>query len=503
VWIIAAIYLIAAVWLAIYSGNSLWLAYRYWVTRRKRPIARPLRSFPAVTVQLPIFNEIHVVERLLNAVVALDYPRDRLQIQVLDDSTDETSALLQTLVAAYRSQGVDIDLIHRERRTGYKAGALAHGLATAKGELVAVFDADFVPPPDWLKQTVAHLVADPSLGFVQTRWGHINASYSILTMAQAMILDAHFGIEHPARQRSGYFMNFNGTAGVWRRACIDQVGSWQADTLTEDLDLSYRAQLAGWRSLYLPNVVAPAEVPPQLEAFKNQQFRWAKGSAQCLRRLAGPIWRSPLPFITRLQGLIHLSMYFTHPLMLVVLILSLPLVWWGWPTRLPLAYLSFASLGPPIIFLASQYVLYARSSGQMAWWRRLVYLPLVFLLGTGIAPNNARAIIEGLLDRASEFKRTPKYRVERAQDGWADKRYALGWSPGSLIDLCFSLYALLVVAAAWYRHDLWALPFLGMYAAGFSLVCLITWRQNRQRVAVRRPSRSSSWRPSPGHTSLR
>jgi cellulose synthase/poly-beta-1,6-N-acetylglucosamine synthase-like glycosyltransferase len=493
VWIVATIYLVAALWLAIYSGNILWLTLRYWRTRRKGLPPLPCTTFPHVTVQLPIFNEVHVVERLIEAVVSLDYPRDRLQIQVLDDSTDETTALLQLLVARYQTQGVDIELIHRDQRTGYKAGALAKGLATAKGEFIAIFDADFVPPSDWLKRTVPALLAHPEAAFVQTRWGHINATYSPLTMAQAIILDAHFGIEHPARQRSGYFMNFNGTAGLWRRSCIEAIGGWKEDTLTEDLDLSYRAQLAGWRPLYLPDVIAPAEVPPQMAAFKNQQFRWAKGSAQCLRRLAGSLWRSDYSFETRLQGLIHLSGYFTHPLMLVILLLSLPLIWYGWPTRLPLAYLSFASLGPPIIFTASQYVLYARSPQGITWWRRALYVPLVLLLGAGIAPNNARAIIEGLLDRSSEFRRTPKFRVEQRQDQWADKVYVLRVSTDILLDLFFTLYALVTMAAAWWRQEVWFLPFLALYAGGFGLVTGTSLWQNRQHRALQRAKWISQW----------
>ncbi len=497
-WVIIAVYLIAAIWLAIYSGNSLWLMFRYWRTRRKSPVAYPLTTFPLVTVQLPIFNELHVVERLLKAVVALDYPRDRLQIQVLDDSTDETLALLQKLVSHHKDQGVDIELIHRDERLGYKAGALAQGLATAKGEYIAVFDADFVPPRDWLQRTVPYIVAYPDVGFVQTRWGHINAAYSLLTMSQAIFLDAHFAIEHPARQRSGYFMNFNGAAGLWRRACIEEVGGWLGDTLTEDLDLSYRAQLAGWRPLYLVEVVAPAEVPPQIAAFKGQQFRWAKGSAQCLRRLAGPIWRSRYPLGVRLQGLIHLSGYFTHPLMLLVLLLSLPLIWWGWPTRLPLAYLSFASLGPPLIFTASQFVLYFRHPWDMTWWRRALHVPLVLLLGAGIAPNNTRAIIEGLLDHSSEFRRTPKFNVEDRRDLWANKRYALALSADMVWDLLCALYALVTMAAAWQKGDTWALPFLGLYIGGFSLVILVSLWQGFWRRSLLTSKRPQVLTPSPG-----
>jgi len=503
VWIIAAIYLVAVIWLTIYGSNGLWLTFRYWRTRHFRPTAPPLSDPPTVTIQLPIFNELHVVERLLDAVVRLDYPRDRLQIQVLDDSTDETVTLLQTLVNRYRQQGVDIDLIHRDRREGYKAGALAQGLAAAKGEFIAVFDADFVPPRDWLKRTVAHLAAHPDAGFIQTRWGHINDTYSPLTMAQAIILDGHFAIEHTARHRSGYFMNFNGTAGLWRRACIEEAGGWQGDTLTEDLDLSYRAQLAGWRALYLPDVVAPAEIPPQMAAFKRQQFRWAKGSVQCLRRLALPIWRSRAPLHVRLQGLIHLSGYLAHPLMLVVLVLSLPLIWWGWPARLPLAPLSLASLGPPLVFTASQYVLYRRGPQRMPWWRRALYVPLVLLLGAGLASNNTRAVMEALLDRSSEFRRTPKFRVEQRQDHWADKRYALSLSADVALEIFWALYAVATMAAAWARGLTWGLPFLSLYACGFILVSAVSLWQNRQRRVQLSARRPRAWAPSPGATSTR
>ncbi len=496
-WFIAALYIIVTIWLTIYSGNSLWLIFRYWRTRHLQPTAPPLTTFPHVTIQLPIFNELHVVERLLKAVTRLDYPRDRLQIQVLDDSTDETTALLRVLVRHYQKQGFDIELIHRDHRPGYKAGALAQGLKTAKGEFIAIFDADFVPPRDWLQRTIPHLVARPDVGFLQTRWGHINANYSLLTVAQAIILDSHFAIEHPARQRSGYFMNFNGTAGIWRRTCIEEAGGWRGDTLTEDLDLSYRAQLAGWRPLYLPDVVAPAEIPPQLAAFKRQQFRWAKGSAQCFRRLAGAIWRSPYPLIGRLQGLIHLSGYFAHPLMLLVLLLALPLIWQDWVTQFPLAYLSVASLGPPLIFAASQVVLYARRPQGKAWWRRIAYVPLVLLLGIGIAPNNGRAILEGLLNRSSEFRRTPKFHVERRQDRWADKPYALAPSADLLLDLFFALYALLTFTAAWVRHHVWALPFLGLYVGGLGLVIVVSLWQGYQRRVPRFAGKPGSWTPSP------
>lgn len=502
-WLIAALYIIVAIWLAIYGANSLWLLWRYWRTRHDRYQPPPVTDWPLVTVQLPIYNEIHVVERLLKAVTSLDYPRDRLEIQVLDDSTDETAITLQAAVERYRQQGFDIHLLHRVDRRGYKAGALSEGLARARGELIAVFDADFVPPAGWLKATVPYLVHDPGLGFVQTRWGHINATYSPLTMAQSIILDAHFGVEHPARQRSGYFINFNGTAGIWRRSCIEEAGGWQAATLTEDLDLSYRAQLAGWRPLYLPDVVAPAEIPPQIEAFKRQQFRWAKGSAQCLRRLAAEVWQSPRPLAARLQGLIHLSGYVSHPLMLVMLLLSLPMILLQWQAPVPLAFLSLASLGPPLIFGASQVILYRPRQDGLDWWARLLHVPLVLLLGTGIALNNARAVIEGLIGRPSEFRRTPKFRVESRQDRWVQGRYALPLSASTLLDLLLSLYAAATLAAAWAHGLYWAIPFLSLYCGGFLLVAATSLWQSRQRRARRQHRPAPSLAPTAGAPPMR
>ncbi|MCD6289668.1 MAG: glycosyltransferase, partial [Anaerolineae bacterium] len=402
----------------------------------------------------------------------------------------------KVLVARYRQRGLDIELIHRSRREGYKAGALTRGLETAKGEFIAVFDADFLPPRDWLRRTVPYLVAHPSAGFLQTRWGHINATYSPLTMAQAIILDGHFAIEHTARYRSGYLINFNGTAGLWRRACIEDVGGWLGDTLTEDLDLSYRAQLAGWRSIYLLDVVTPAEIPPQIAAFKRQQFRWAKGSAQCLRRLAVAIWRSHYPLSVRLQGLIHLSGYLSHLLMLVILLLSPLLLWWKQTPGLPMAYLGFAGLGPPLVFAASQFVLYRRDPQGMAWWHRVIYVPLVLLLGTGIALNNARAVVEGLLGRPSEFRRTPKFRVERRRDRWADKRYALTASSSVVAELLLGGYALATMWVAWERGLVWALPFLMLYAGGFVLTAAIgLWQDRLRRQGGRK--RLPAWVPAP------
>jgi len=418
-----------------------------------------------------------------------------LQIQVLDDSTDETTAIALACVQRHRARGLDIELVHRYQRPGYKAGALAAALPEASGELIALFDADFTPGPDFLRQTVPHLTANPAVGFVQARWSHLNASYSPLTRAQALALDGHFVVEQTARQRSGWFFGFNGTAGLWRRACIEAAGGWQADTLCEDLDLSYRAQLAGWQGLYLPDVAAPAEIPPQLAAFKRQQARWAAGSIQVFRKLARPLAQAPRPPAARLEGLIHLGAYFCHPLMLLLLLLMLPLLWLGSPDSNPLRwllpYLGLASVGPPLLYAIAQWQLHRDETGRERWIGRLLYLPLLVLIGTGIAVNNTLAVVRGLTQRAPAFRRTPKFHLEGSADRWQDKSYALPLDSTTIGELTMAAYALLTVAAALIRGHVYAVPFLLLYVSGFSLMAGMGLLQSWQRRPNRAAKRSS------------
>ena len=340
---LSIVYFVAALLVALYGVNALLLSVLY--LRRRVPPAEPaeLEEWPVVTVQLPIYNELYVVRRLLDAVSCLDYPRDRLQVQVLDDSTDGTTRLARACVARHRGQGLDIELLHRTDRAGFKAGALTCGLARARGELIAVLDADFLPAPDFLKRTVPHLAARPELAFVQARWDYVNPGYSLLTRVQTIALDGHFVVEHLGRNRNGLVMNFNGTAGVWRRTAIEDAGGWHCDTLTEDVDLSFRAQLAGWQALYLPDVAVPAELPPQMAAFKRQQGRWATGAAQCLVKLAPSLVRGFTPrqpppqgggkregfrlgWPARLEGLLYLGVWVAHPVSIVLLFLTLPML---------------------------------------------------------------------------------------------------------------------------------------------------------------------------------
>ncbi len=506
--VLSIIYLIAAVLVAIYGANALLLATLYLRHRTERPSQPPEPgTWPIVTVQLPVYNELYVVKRLIDAVASLDYPRDRFQIQVLDDSTDETTRMAHARVAHHRTRGLDIELVHRHDRQGFKAGALAHGLETARGELVAIFDADFVPNPDFLKRTVPHLVANSNLGFVQTRWGYLNADYSALTRAQTLALDGHFVVEHLGRNRSGLLMNFNGTAGLWRREAIKAAGGWQGDTLTEDVDLSMRSQLAGWQALYLPEVEAPAELPPQMAAFKRQQARWATGAAQCLVKLAGSLWRGrphpgsvidgdevipPISWPARLEALLHLSVWIAYPMSLVLLLLTLPLLLGQISLTFNLTIFWLVALGPMVAYALSQRYLYPD------WKRRMAYMPVLASLGTGMALANTIAIARGLLGRSLPFRRTPKFHIERKGDRWAGSRYVLPFEWVTVGELALAGYALLAVAVALFVGNYFAVPFLLLYVGGYGYISLHglrdVWASRRIRAQARRRPAMADWR---------
>lgn len=477
--ILITIYIVTALLLAVYAFNA-WLLTALYLKHRSATPSSPApkeggaageeaHNMPSVTVQLPIFNEALVVKRLIEAAVRLDYPAHLLQIQVLDDSTDETTQIAQTQVDIYQQQGVNIELIHRRNRPGFKAGALKNGLKTATGEIIAIFDADFVPKPDFLWQTILHFAKNSKIGIIQTRWGHLNRWYSWLTAAQALALDGHFAIEQTARNRSGLLINFNGTAGLWRRRCIEEAGGWQGDTISEDFDLSYRAQLVGWQCLFLPNVVAPAEIPPQLAAFKRQQFRWAKGSIQCLKKLGRPVLCSPLAWPVKLQALIHLSSYLVHPLM-VILALVTPILMMGKGTanvRFPLIYLSLVSLGPPFLYAVAQASLYPKR-----WPGHYKAMLLLILLGSGIALSNTKAVIEALLGTNNVFRRTPKFDISASTDRWQNSVYRLPLDGLVIGELTLGLYSLLGAWIAATNGHQFAVPFILLYALGFGYVGL-------------------------------
>ena len=497
--VLSIIYLIAALLVALYGGNALFLSILYLRRRRERPIQPPMpEDWPAITIQLPIYNELYVVKRLIDAVAALDYPRHRLQVQVLDDSTDETTTLARTHIAYHRAQGLDIALIHRRDRTGFKAGALAHGLEAARGEYIAIFDADFVPSPDFLKRTIPYLIADGNLAFVQARWGYLNVDYSALTAAQTLALDGHFVVEHLGRNRNGLLMNFNGTAGVWRRAAIGAAGGWQSDTLTEDVDLSLRSQLGGWQALYLPEVEVRQELPPQMAAFKRQQARWATGAAQCLVKLAKPLLRgrqessvSPpgamparLTWPARLEAVLHLSVWIAHPMSLALLLLTLPVMLGHVPMVFNLTIFWLVALGPMVAYALSQRHLYPD------WLQRMRYMPVLALVGTGLALSNTLAIVQGLLGRNLPFRRTPKFRIEGRADRWLDNRYVLPFDWVVVGELALAVYALAAVVVALLLGRYLAVPFLLLYVGGYGYIGLHSvrdgWAHRRFRARRRR-----------------
>ncbi len=480
--IFAVLYVVSALLLTIYALSALLLLLEYLrYGRRALPIPA-VTEWPTVVVQLPIYNELHVVERLLTAVAALDYPRDRLSVQLLDDSTDDTSDLAATVVARLRDSGLDIQHIQRTERSGYKAGALAYALERTTAELVFILDADFVPAPDFLRCTVPHLAADPGLGMVQTRWGHLNPFNNWLTLGQTLALDGHFVVEQTARSRAGWLMTFNGSGGVWRAQTIRDAGGWRDATLTEDLDLSYRAQLAGWRFLYLKDVVVPGELPPQIAAYKQQQARWAKGSTQCLGYILPPLWKSKFSLAQRVMATLHLCQYFPHPLMLLLLLLTPPLLLTHTLQHMPLGLLGLAGLGPPLVYLVSQHTLYAN------WSRRMLAFPVLLALGTGIAWSNTRAVVSGLMGQGGEFQRTPKF-----GSTWQNSRYALRSDPNMWVEIALSAYALWGMGVALRMSPALA-PYLALYGFAFGWVAFWglhdRWLLARQANAAAAPAHS-------------
>ena len=464
--------------LAIYGWHRYYLVYLYMKNKDRAPQPLPpLQDLPAVTVQLPIYNEMYVVDRLIGAVCELDYPRDLLEIQVLDDSTDETKEIAELAVRRYASKGFNIQYLHRVDRTGYKAGALDAGLKQAKGDFIAIFDADFIPPADFLMRTLPYFASDPKIGMVQARWGHINEDYSLLTKIQSILLDAHFVLEHGGRNRAGCFFNFNGTAGVWRREVIPDSGGWQHDTLTEDLDLSYRAQLRGWRFIFLPDVVSPAEVPVEMNSFKSQQHRWAKGSIQTCMKLLPHILRSKQPLKVKVEAFFHLSANFNYLLMSLLSILMFPSMYvrysMGWSEMLLIDVPLFAAATMSFcnFYMVSQRELHTD------WKSRLKYLPFLMSIGIGLCVNNTRAVFEAMFGKQSEFARTPKYGIERQSDEWVGKKYHQTVGGQAMVELALGLYFSATVYYALVNGIYGTLPFLMLFQVGFLYCGLLSITQ--------------------------
>src|SRR5919201_1622818 len=430
-----ATYFFVLIILAVYGWHRYYLVYLYMRHRGKDPrAAGPLASLPPVTIQLPLYNEMYVADRLIAAVCAIDYPRELLEIQVLDDSTDETRSVAELAVRRFAAEGLDIKYFHRTNRRGYKAGALEEGMKVARGEFIAIFDADFIPSRDFLVRLMPHF-ADRSVGMVQARWGHINQDYSLLTKIQAILLDGHFVLEHGGRNRSGRFFNFNGTAGIWRRVAIDDAGGWQHDTLTEDLDLSYRAQLRGWRFVFLPDVVAPAEVPVEMNAFKSQQHRWAKGSIQTCRKLLPRILRAMIPLKLKAEAFFHLTANFNYPLMCVLSVLMAP----SMVIRYNMGWYEMLLIDVPLFLAATasvaNFYIVCQRELHKDWLTRAKYLPFLMSIGIGLAVNNTRAVFEAMFNKQSEFTRTPNYRIEGRSDEWIGKKYRQSYVVQPIIEL--------------------------------------------------------------------
>jgi cellulose synthase/poly-beta-1,6-N-acetylglucosamine synthase-like glycosyltransferase len=469
----AAAYALAQGLLLVYA------AHRWVVLLRHRPAARDVPAgggTPVVTVQLPLYNERLVAERLIDAAAALDWPADRLEIQVLDDSTDDTPEIVARAVARHAARGVDITHWRRGGRDGFKAGALAHGLARARGWLVAVFDADFVPPPDFLRRAVPRF-GDPRVGMVQARWGHLNRERSLLTRAQAVMLDSHFLLEHATRASNGLFFNFNGTAGVWRRTCIEDAGGWSHRTLTEDLDLSYRAQLRGWRFVFVPDLVTLAELPCEAEAYKSQQRRWARGSIQTAREILPGLLRAPLPWAVKVEAAVHLTANAAYPLLLFLALL-LPVILAGPPAPASIAaglHLLTAALGvvPVALFMA----LGQRAAGR-PWTRALGDVAAAMVVAVGMSVNNARAVLDGFRPETGAWERTPKSGDGGRRGAGGGYRAGRGRAGASELALAALFLGVALWSAAGGRWH--AMPFLGLLVAGLGVVGLASLRESRR-----------------------
>ena len=474
-------YFVVLILLAGYGVHRYILVYLYYKHRRNRTTEPPayFEDLPRLTVQLPIFNEQYVVERLLENICQLKYPKEKLDIQVLDDSTDETVEVATRLVERLAAQGHPITYHHRTNREGFKAGALAEGLKTATGEFVAIFDADFTPPEDFLLRTIHHFT-DPGIGMVQTRWTHINRGYSLLTNVEAILLDGHFVLEHSGRARAGVFFNFNGTAGLWRRIAIEEGGGWQHDTLTEDTDLSYRVQLKGWKFIYRQDIECPAELPVEMTAFKTQQARWAKGLVQTGKKILPRVLKSDAPLHTKIEAWYHLTANISYPLMIILSTLMMPAMIirfdQGWFQMLyidlPLFMASTFSISS--FYLVSQRELFPRS-----WLRTLLYLPVLMALGIGLTITNTKAVLEALAGKQSAFARTPKYRVESKGDMVRATKYRkrLGWIPWA--ELLIGTYFAYTAVYAMHNDNYLTVPFLLLFVFGYWCTGLMSLLQGR------------------------
>jgi cellulose synthase/poly-beta-1,6-N-acetylglucosamine synthase-like glycosyltransferase len=471
--ILVAIYFALWTIFALLGVRRFWLLWLWRRAGRLRFLPGVLAEPPRITVQLPVYNERYVIRRLIRAVAALEYPRDRLEIQVLDDSTDDTVEAAAEEVARLRGRGVDIVHLRRPDRRGFKAGALQYGLERARGEFLLIFDADFVPPPDLLEGVLAHF-ADPRIGMVQMRWDHLNPDYSLLSRVQSISLDGHFVIEHEARSKNGLFFNFNGTAGIWRKACIEEAGGWEGDTLTEDLDLSYRAQLAGWTFVYLKDHTCPSELPIDMRAFKSQQFRWVKGSVQVARKILPRIWASDAPLRNKIEASVHLTQNGAYVLVLLLSILVYPVALYRFTDHGLAAFgielvLFFFSTVSVLIFYGA-----ATAGARRKWIEQVRFFPAVMSVAIGLSVSNSRAILEGLLGRKTPFHRTPKFDIRGRSGTVVDKRYRGRPSSTTLLELGLAAYFTIILCFVVSEGILGAIPFVLLFLFGYLYVGVLS-----------------------------
>lgn len=470
----------------MYGLNFIYLTIASLRIGKRRPDSTTPEVWPAVTVQLPLYNEMYVASRLIDQVARIDYPRDRLEIQVLDDSTDETRFIVEERVAHWQHAGLTIVHVRRPNRVGYKAGALRHGAELSSGEFLAIFDADFLPQPDFLHKALPVLLADPGLAFVQTRWGHVNRGYSLLTRLQALAIDGHFGIEQSGRWATGNWFNFNGTAGVWRRTALDAAGGWHDDTLTEDLDLSYRAFLAGWRAGYLNDVESPAELPVSFAAFRRQQHRWARGSLECAAKHIPTIWRSHAPLKRKVSATLHLTGYAIHLLLLMLSVLYPLLVIVS--TSHPHLFSVFGFLGIFNLMALAPILLLTMGQRQVgrSWFRQFPTVVLMTIFGSGLMVNTGRAAWQALRHQPAAFERTPKFGVREKNENWSHLRYQLAMDRIVFVELGLAVMNIGSCVVAIHRH-FWAIAlYAAIFAAGLGGVATASIHQRRRAQAARR-----------------
>jgi cellulose synthase/poly-beta-1,6-N-acetylglucosamine synthase-like glycosyltransferase len=473
-YLFLAIYFFVLMTVFVYASHRYYMVYLFYRYRKNQPVLKGrLEKLPRVTIQLPIFNEMYVVRRLITASCGIDYPRELLDIQVLDDSTDETKKIAEKCVNDYKEKGFDISYIHRQNRDGFKAGAMAEGLKTAKGEYITIFDADFVPKNDFLHKTIHHF-SESSVGMVQTRWTYLNRKYSFLSRIEAMMLDGHFVIEHAARNWSGRFFNFNGTAGIWRKEAIESAGGWQHDTLTEDLDLSYRAQMKGWKFIFLKDEVSPSEIPVEINGFKSQQHRWAKGSIQTAKKLLPQILKSKLPLKVKAEAFFHLTNNFSYLLMLILSLLMYP----SMVARINIGWFKMIVTDVPFLLVATVGISFFYTCSQKEaykdWKSRLIYLPMLMSLGIGLSVNNSKAVLEALFNKETEFKRTPKYMIEEKKDKWANKKYKVNISFLVFFELFLGIYFTFNIYFAYINKIYISIPFLMIFQMGYFYVAFLS-----------------------------